>query len=264
MATEAPDQPHQCTTEAMNASDDFVKVSVIAHVTALTLKHFHMRSLRDKPNHRDLWKIHDRCSQAEKQEYFHQALVSTCMLKPHVHLFTTAHFDTECGPFADRVQLYAQEAVTLGLLHSEFKDSTREGDGKHIYQRWKLFLPIFEGARKCNYATEAVTYLAKTTVLLPPQLRKQPISSCFVNKSGREGGNIAADLHMEHLNRIVKTALGQQFSNLQPQSILHAGRICGLLDSICRVFDSETSVTKRSTSHTASSFMKDLNKSVSS
>ena len=66
----------------------------------------------------------------------------------------------------------------------------------------RSFLPIFKAARKYNYAIEAVTYLPEATILLPPQLQEQLIRSRFVNTSG-EGGNIAADLHMEHLNRTV-------------------------------------------------------------
>lgn len=104
----------------MNAADDFVKVVVIGHVSALALKHFHMLSLTDKPNHRDLWKIHHGCRPAEKQKHFHHTLM--IMRQPHVHLFTIECFGSKRSAVADREQLYEQEVLTLGLIYSEFKD----------------------------------------------------------------------------------------------------------------------------------------------
>ena len=63
---------------------------------------------------------------------------------------------------------------------------------------------------------------------------------------------------MEHLNRTVKGALAHQFSNLQPKAILRTGKICGILDSVGKVFDKQTSVPRRSTTHTTSCFVKDI------
>ena len=64
----------------------------------------------------------------------------------------------------------------------------------------EVFSSYFEGS---NYAIEAVTYMAESTVLLPPRLREQLLWSRFINTTGKNGGNIAADLHIEHLNRTV-------------------------------------------------------------
>ena len=71
---------------------------------------------------------------------------------------------------------------------------------------------------------------------------------------------MAADLHMEHLNRTVKGALGYHFSNLNSESILCTRKICGLLNSVCSVFDEETSIVKRSTGHSSLRFESDLDK----
>lgn len=116
--------------------------------------------------------------------------------------------------------MYARELLSLGLLYSEFRHGIREVDGERVFLCWKFFLPIFRADRKSNYANEAITYLSEASVLLPPRLREQLLWSRFVNTTGKKGGNIASDLHMEHLNRTVKGALGRQFSNLHTQSIL--------------------------------------------
>ena len=242
----------------MNSADDFIQVVLIGHVIAVALTHFGMQNLDDVPTHEDLQKMDDDSNATAKQRCFHQALMN--MLRPHINLFTTNCFGNNSASAADRVRMYACELLSLGLLYSEFKDSIREGDGERVFLCWKFFLPIFKADRKNNYAIEAVTYIAESTVLLPPRLREQLLWSRFINTTGKNGGNIAADLHMEHLNRTVKEALGHQFSNLHPHAILRTGKICGMLDSVCNAFDKESSVRSKSTHHTASTFTKDLNK----
>ena len=107
--------------------------------------------------------------------------------------------------------MYACELMSFGLLYSEFKDSIREGDGGRVLRCWKFFLPIFKADGKTNYAIEAVTYLAQVSVILSPRLREQLLWSRFINTSGKNGRNISADLHMEHLNRVIKEILSHYF-----------------------------------------------------
>ena len=97
---------------------------------------------------------------------------------------------------------------------------------------WKFLLLIFKAAQRKNYALEAVTLLAQFHYNLSPRQREQLLSSRFVNTTGKPGGNKAADLHMEHLNRIVKGAIGQQSSNLSPKAITRTGKKAGPLMSI--------------------------------
>ena len=240
----------------MNAAEDFMQVVVIGHVTALAMTHFAMVTVHDEPKHSDLSKV-SQCHKREKESFFQQALIN--MLRRHMTLFKTP-FTCTSTTANDRVQLYAQEMLTLGLLFFNFKDAIRCGDGERVLLCWKFFLPIFKAARRSNYAIEAITYLAEASVLLPPRLREQLIWSRFVNATGKEGGNVAADLHMEHLNRTVKGALGYQFSNLQSGAILRTGKVCGLLNSVCSVFDEQSSVAKRSASHSSPRFESDLDK----
>jgi len=93
-------------------------------------------------------------------------------------------------------------------------------------------------------------------------IQQQLVWSRFVNVRGIPGGNIEMDLHMEHLNRITKSALGNQGSNLQPSAITRVGKISGALMSVCKQFDEVSGVTKQATSHTATSYQKDLHKIV--
>ena len=102
---------------------------------------------------------------------------------------------------------YACEVLSLGLFYFVFRDSIREGDGDRDMIVWKYLLLLFKASKRTNYAIEALTLLAQYYLILPPRLAEQLKWSRFVNVHGIPGHNISCDLHMEHLNREVKTAI---------------------------------------------------------
>ena len=65
-------------------------------------------------------------------------------------------------------------------------------------------LPMFINTGRKNYSIEALRFLYQYTYVLPPRQAVQLLYSRFVNVHGLPGHNIAADLHMEHLNAIAK------------------------------------------------------------
>lgn len=70
----------------------------------------------------------------------------------------------------DRVQQYASEVLTLGLLLMEFIDAIREGDGDRIIRCWRFFLPLFKSTRRKNYAVESFILLAQLDFLFSPRM----------------------------------------------------------------------------------------------
>ncbi len=68
---------------------------------------------------------------------------------------------------------------------------------------------IFKATKHKNYAMEELTMLTQYFVILP-NLAEQLKWSRFVNVHGFPGRNISADLHMEHMNRTVKTIIDSQ------------------------------------------------------
>ena len=126
---------------------------------------------------------------------------------------------------------------------------------------WRFFLPIFKSSKRTKYSLEAVKLLNNTHVP-PPRLREQMIWSRFVNTKGKAGGNKPCDLHMQHLNRTVKSVLGHQGSNLTPRTILHIGKCVGPLLNVCKQFDAISSVRQPSGKHTQASREKDLKRIV--
>ena len=70
-----------------------------------------------------------------------------------------------------------------------------------------------------------------------------------INVHGRGGENIAADLHMEHLNRECKYLISGLGANVTDNSIKRVGNCLGRLQSIVLQYDSTNNVRPESGSH---------------
>ena len=159
---------------------------------------------------------------------------------------------------ADLVHLYAKEVLTLALLWFGFHDAIKEGDGKRILRYWKFLLVVFKVGDRHNYAKEAVNLLLQYKYLLSPRKAAQLAWSRCVNTTGKVGGNIPCDLHLEHLNRTLKSILSTRGSNINATSIIRAGQTVSAVHRICQVFEKQTLGKKNKTSHPYPSFEKDL------
>lgn len=148
---------------------------------------------------------------------------------------TAVQNSTSESACSDLVQMYSKEVLTLGLMWLGFKDATKEGDGDRVIRYWRFFLLLFKSTRKQNYSVEAARLLIRDC-LLSPRLQAQNRFSRFVNTQGRPGANIPLDLHMEHLNRVVKDTLSHMGSNITDKSIDRAGRSVGVVANVCSSF----------------------------
>ncbi len=74
--------------------------------------------------------------------------------------------------------------------------------------------------------------LTQYFVILPPNLAEQLKWSRFVNVHGFPGRNISADLHMEHMNRTVKTIIDGLGANKTDTAIVRAGKSVGPVSDI--------------------------------
>ena len=91
--------------------------------------------------------------------------------------------------------------------------------------------------------------------LLPPNLAEQVKFSRFVNTHGHSGHNISCDLHMEHLNRLVKVAIEGLGAE---KAIKRAAKAMGVLSTVMQSFDSRVGVCTQSGKHSEKAMMKDL------
>ena len=66
--------------------------------------------------------------------------------------------------------------------------------------------------------------------------------SRFVNSRGGVGHNISCDLHMEHLNRALKTALSGLGANVSQGSIARASKRLKVVTDVTANFDNAAGV----------------------
>ena len=77
---------------------------------------------------------------------------------------------------------------------------------------------------------------------LSPRQAAELIWSHFINTHGKPGHNIPNDLHMEHLNRILKTSIQNLGANKTPNAIINLGKALGTLEPVLANFDEESSL----------------------
>ena len=86
----------------------------------------------------------------------------------------------------------------------------------------------------------------------------QLIWSRFVNVHGIPGKNIPADLFMEHLNRLCKTAVENLGANKTEKAIQRVGKVIGVLEKVITNYDNLYHVTGSSGGHKRQSYEKDV------
>ena len=150
--------------------------------------------------------------------------------------------------------MYTKEVISLGLFYEEYEDSVREGDGSRVLRCLKYLLPIFKGTNHKNYSLEVLYTLYQYYYILSPREAEEMLWCRFVNVSGLPGKNIAADLHMEHLNRTLNDSIRQPTN----ECITRAGKAIGTLHPVLRLYDKAHNVKQVSGAHRATKFEKDL------
>lgn len=271
----------------VNAAEDFIEIVVTGYIVSAVLSYLGMSSITDAPNDTilspDLWMEDDSVRKSALID------VASAIVDKHIDLSTdlgqmheesdngSAENSDDCGesvvddggegsggqdgPVGSAYE-YCREVLSLGLLYLYFKDSIREGDGTRVMVAWKYFMLIFKATKHKNYALEALTMLTQYFVILPPNLAEQLKWSRFVNVHGFPGHNISADLHMEHMNRTVKTIIDGLGSNKTDAAIVRAGKSVGPVSDILTKFDDEAGVAPISGKHADKSELNDLHQIV--
>lgn len=128
---------------------------------------------------------------------------------------------------------------------------------------WKSLAVIFKSSNHPNYAKEAITLLLQITYLFSERKKAQLLWSRCVNTKGVKGCNMPCDLHMEHLNRYLKTAMRGMGGNITPEAIAKAAKSMGTTVQVCSAFEEQTVSVKRACDkHSYPSIKKDLAKMV--
>ncbi|KAG9015670.1 hypothetical protein FRB90_004558 [Tulasnella sp. 427] len=121
------------------------------------------------------------------------------------------------------------------LTFMEFESAVSHADAGRVLKIVKLWSYMFRGAGLYNYAREALELLSVWSKELPAGLKTNLEMSWFVNRWGKPGRFIAADLYVEHLNRLVKCEHLAEGSGLTVENIKARGSSCvEALDVISR------------------------------
>lgn len=108
---------------------------------------------------------------------------------------------------SDPIYQYHSARLQCGLLVLNMMDAVQEGDGNRLVRCYKMILLFQYKFHHTKYAFVLLLFFAKIYALLSEKEAYLLIHNRFVNKKGKKGGNIALDLHMEHLNLDVKKLL---------------------------------------------------------
>ena len=247
----------------VNAAEDFFEIAVIGYVISTTMSYLQMSSLEEVPYKNITLEEVKTMNDLEKIAILHD--ISSHLVDQYIDLatmFKDTSVTTGEKSTGGTAYDYTCEVLSLGLLFLNFKDSIREGDGDRILLMWKYFMLIFKAMGHKNYAAEALTLLSQCHITLPQNLAEQLKWSRFINTRGLPGHNVSCDLHMEHLNRLVKVAIDGLGANKGKTSILRVGKAIGSLACIASSVDRGIGVAEPSARHSEKGMAKDLVKIV--
>lgn len=157
----------------------------------------------------------------------------------------------------DGILDYACAVLSDGLLMLEFRGGISRGNGERIMRCWKFMLLYFRHFHHYKYALEAFHTLALVELVAPPHIRQQIVWSRVVNSRGGAGNNIPVDLHMEHLNRLLKDMIIGIGANISESAIVQSSKSLDGIKTVCENFDKSAGIHADSVHHTTKSSKKD-------
>ena len=243
----------------VNACEDFLDIVTSGLIVASALATLKLKSTDDTPGEEVLPKAEDLWAQPdnERRNWLNQ------LCRRVYDRFVSFNYNNNDSSLkvsyaSDGVCAYSVQLLRLGCFYMEYSDAIREGDGRRVLRCWRYMLPMFLAAGNRNYACEAANLLLQHLYTVSPRLSAQLLWSRFVNVHGLPGKNIAADLHMEHLNRIAKEAIRFQGANKTDKAIARVGRAIGTLSTVLDNFDVHNQVPSTSSRQAKPDAQKDI------
>ena len=231
------------TKKGVSACEDFFLLVVEVHICAAVMQVFEMSSTKDNPTES---LFPQGCTNLSPTQRWNVMKVAT---RKVVDEFVDVSYPTAAKKDDDHVRAYTKEVLSLGLLLMEFDDGIREADGERIIRCWRYFLPIFKCSNRTNYSVEAFNLLFEYEYAMTPGMKQQMMWERTVNVHGKPGRNVSMDLHMEHINRECKQAMGSLGSNIGDKAVSRIGQSIGELMKVSHRFDSVNNLRDPSGRH---------------
>ena len=135
--------------------------------------------------------------------------------------------------FTDGVYHYHSARLQCGLMVQwNMMDAVKEGDGDKVVRCYKLMLLFNYKFGHTKYAFALLLFFANIYALLPEKEAYLLIYNRFVNRKGTKGGNIALDLHMEHLNLDVKKLLSAMGGKITEAAAQRCARSMTVMNAV--------------------------------
>lgn len=239
------------------ACEEFFILVVEGHIISVAMSFFQLPSVTGDSNSPEFGKEHFLdASPLRRKELFMSSMKT--LVSQNIYKYV---MEKEEGDI-DTVMVYGKEVLSLGMLYLEFTDGIREGDGSRILRCWRYLLLVFKATNKRKYAVQAATLLIQYHFIFTERMKQQLMWSRTINTSSRKGKNIPMDLHMEHLNRDLKGAIGHLSSNINKATIDRIAQSLYKVSIIKENFDNCTGVPQDSCYHSTPPLSKDLQRVV--
>ena len=100
----------------------------------------------------------------------------------------------------DAVYAYHRTLLHMGYLYVNLRTAIRWENGPEIIRMWRYWLPLFLGAGKVNYSSEAANFLANLAADWSPEMCYIHTHHRTVNSSGKVAHGKPIDQLVEHYN----------------------------------------------------------------
>ena len=149
----------------------------------------------------------------------------------------------------DAIYNYHDARMQLGLFFLNFTDAIKHGDSKRYLRCMKFALMLLYKHKHTKYAYIIMCLFAKIQALLSEKEAYLLVSNRFINYKGGVGKNIPVDLHMEHINLVLKRFVKGAGGNVTKKTLQRMAQSIGVLEEIMAGIYSDCEKEKRTGHH---------------
>ena len=149
----------------------------------------------------------------------------------------------------DHVWNYHSARLQFGLFFMNMEDAIKHGDGLRLLRCYKFALLLEYQYKHTKYAYLLLHFFVKFYAVLSQDEAFRLLNNRFINYTGGAGNNIPLDLHMEHLNLMLKRMMQNSGGNLTEKTIQRNARSLSVINMIMQGVHTDCNQNKPSGYH---------------
>ena len=149
----------------------------------------------------------------------------------------------------DGIWNYHMSRLQIGLYFLNLEDAIKHGDGYRLLRCFKFALLFEYKHRHTKYAYLLLHFFVKFYVVLSEDEALRLLNNRFINYVGGVGNNIPLDLHMEHLNLMLKLLLKNSSGHLTEKTIQRNARSLHTLSAVMKAVNEDCNKKRPSGHH---------------